>query len=105
MTRTCSSSPSGSAAAACSAGAGRRFPGPPGGRGAAGTEGERAGQIAQALIDLARMGEALDVHDVERLVTDEAHGDLGRDIADPVKIILPGSAMSRPRSPRSEEHT
>src|ERR1051325_3077837 len=73
MTRTCSSSPSGSPPPAA-----RR----PLARG--------ADQSAQAPIDLARMGEALDVHDVERLVTDEAHGDLGRDIADPVKIILPG---------------
>jgi phosphate starvation-inducible PhoH-like protein len=53
---------------------------------------ERAGAVAQALIDLARMGENLDVHDVERLVSDEAHGELGRHGAtpDPVKIILPG---------------
>src|SRR3989449_8406503 len=53
---------------------------------------ERAGPVAQALIDLARMGETLDVHDVERLVSDEAHGELGRQGAapDPVKIILPG---------------
>jgi phosphate starvation-inducible protein PhoH and related proteins len=55
---------------------------------------ERAGPVAQALIDLARMGENLDVHDVERLISDEAHGELGRAgagaTADPVKIILPG---------------
>jgi len=55
---------------------------------------ERAGPVAQALIDLARMGENLDVHDVERLISDEAHGELGRAgvgaAADPVKIILPG---------------
>jgi phosphate starvation-inducible PhoH-like protein len=53
---------------------------------------ERAGTVAQALIDLARMGENLDVHDVERLVADEAQGELagGRQTADPVKIILPG---------------
>jgi len=51
---------------------------------------ERAGPVAQALIDLARMGEALDVHDVERVVADEAQGELGRQGADPVKIILPG---------------
>jgi len=38
------------------------------------------------------MGENIDVHDVERLISDEAHGELGRDgaPADPVKIILPG---------------
>src|SRR6266699_1399341 len=53
---------------------------------------ERAGPVAQALIDLARLGENLDVHDVERLISDEAHGELGRPGAppDPVKIILPG---------------
>jgi phosphate starvation-inducible protein PhoH and related proteins len=57
---------------------------------------ERAGAVAQALIDLARMGETLDVHDVERLISDEAHGELGRagtgggGAPDPVKIILPG---------------
>src|SRR5206468_11501816 len=53
---------------------------------------ERAGPVAQALIDLARMGETLDVHDVERLISDEAHGELGKAGAppDPVKIILPG---------------
>jgi phosphate starvation-inducible PhoH-like protein len=54
---------------------------------------ERAGAIAQALIDLARMGENLDVHDVERVVAEERSGELGpgsRNAADPVKIILPG---------------
>jgi len=51
---------------------------------------ERATPVAQALLDLARMGEIVDVHDVERLVTEEAHGDLGRQAPDPVKIILPG---------------
>src|SRR5438876_3243139 len=53
---------------------------------------ERAGPVAQALIDLARMGETLDVHDVERMISDEAHGELGRQGAtpDPVKIMLPG---------------
>src|SRR6266699_3020900 len=39
---------------------------------------ERAGPVAQALIDLARMGENLDVHDVERLLSDEAHGEIRR---------------------------
>jgi phosphate starvation-inducible PhoH-like protein len=51
---------------------------------------ERAAPVAQALVDLARMGENVDVHDVERLAVEEAHGDLGRQPADPVKIILPG---------------
>ena len=52
---------------------------------------ERAAPIVQALVDLARMGEALDVHDVERLIIEEAQGELGRQAnTDPVKIILPG---------------
>ena len=54
---------------------------------------ERAGAVAQALIDLARMGENLDVHDVERVVNEEGSrepGTAGRDTADPIKIILPG---------------
>jgi phosphate starvation-inducible PhoH-like protein len=53
---------------------------------------ERAGPVAQALIDLARMGETLDIHDVARLISDEAAGELGKPGAqpDPVKIILPG---------------
>ncbi|HWC72739.1 MAG TPA: PhoH family protein [Gemmatimonadales bacterium] len=54
---------------------------------------ERASPVAQALIDLARMGENLDVHDVERLVTEEGKGELGSQQPGdppPVKIILPG---------------
>ena len=52
---------------------------------------ERASPVAQALIDLARMGENLDVHDVERLVSEEGQGEGGaHQPADPVKIILPG---------------
>jgi phosphate starvation-inducible PhoH-like protein len=53
---------------------------------------ERAAPVVQALVDLARMGggETLDVHDVERVLADEAHGALGRPSPDDVKIILPG---------------
>ena len=35
-------------------------------------------------------GETLDVHDVERVLADEAHGALGKASAEDVKIILPG---------------
>jgi len=53
---------------------------------------ERAAPVAQAMVDLARMGETLDVHDVERLVLEGEVGTLGE--APPaggdVKIILPG---------------
>src|SRR3989442_13323671 len=66
---------------------------------------ERAGTVAQALIDLARMGENLDVHDVERVVADEAQGALaeGRQAGppppDPWKSILPGfGRASLPKS-------
>jgi phosphate starvation-inducible PhoH-like protein len=53
---------------------------------------ERATAVVQALVDLARMGggETLDVHDVERVLADEAHGALGRPSPEDVKIILPG---------------
>src|SRR5205814_9580183 len=37
---------------------------------------ERAGRVAPAMTDRARMGENHDVHDVERVVADEAQGAL-----------------------------
>src|SRR5947209_9664642 len=53
---------------------------------------ERATQVAQALVELARMGETLDVADVDRIVSDEAQGSLGRPAegGGEYKIILPG---------------
>ncbi len=52
---------------------------------------ERAAPVVQAMIDLARMGEELDVHDVERLVLDGASGSLSEPGAQQeLKIILPG---------------
>jgi phosphate starvation-inducible PhoH-like protein len=51
---------------------------------------ERAAQVAQALVDLARMGEMLAVGDVERIVADEVQGTLGRPPEGEYKIILPG---------------
>jgi phosphate starvation-inducible protein PhoH and related proteins len=51
---------------------------------------ERATQVAQALVELARMGETLDVGDVDRMVSDEAQGSLGRPAEGEYKIILPG---------------
>ncbi len=53
---------------------------------------ERAAQVAQALVDLARMGETLDVLDVERVVGEESQSTLGRGGAaeGEFKIILPG---------------
>ncbi|HEY6059401.1 MAG TPA: PhoH family protein [Gemmatimonadales bacterium] len=53
---------------------------------------ERATPVAQAMVDLARMGETLDVHDVERLVLEGEAGTLVDAGAGPgeMKIILPG---------------
>ncbi len=53
---------------------------------------ERAAPVAQAMVDLARMGETLDVHDVERLVLEGEAGTLGEGVTagSEAKIILPG---------------
>src|SRR5690349_1142029 len=51
---------------------------------------ERATAVAQALVDLARVGEPLDAHDVQRLVAEEAGGTLGQPADGEYKIILPG---------------
>ena len=53
---------------------------------------ERAAPVAQSMVDLARMGEMLDVHDVERLVLEGEAGTLteGGAAAGEAKIILPG---------------
>ncbi|HYK83406.1 MAG TPA: PhoH family protein [Gemmatimonadales bacterium] len=50
---------------------------------------ERAAPAAQALVDLARMGETLEVADVERVVGEATPGPPGAP-ADEYKIILPG---------------
>jgi phosphate starvation-inducible PhoH-like protein len=64
---------------------------------------DRAAAVAQALVDLARMGETLDVHDVERIVAEEAQGSLdgaARPAADVSKIILPGlRRVIQPKTP------
>jgi phosphate starvation-inducible PhoH-like protein len=51
---------------------------------------ERAVPVARALVDLARMGDALDVHDVERLIVDATHGAAGGAAEGETRIILPG---------------
>ena len=51
---------------------------------------ERATPLAQALVDLARMGEALDVGDVDRVVNDEGHRPSGETTDGDIRIILPG---------------
>ncbi|HXQ29230.1 MAG TPA: PhoH family protein [Gemmatimonadales bacterium] len=49
---------------------------------------ERAAGVAQALVDLARMGDLLGVDDVERLATDDRTPERGE--GDEYRIILPG---------------
>ena len=53
---------------------------------------ERAATVAQTMVDLARMGEPLDAHDVERLVIEGEAGTLadGVTAGGEAKIILPG---------------
>jgi len=51
---------------------------------------ERATPLAQALVDLARMGEALDVGDVDRVVSDEGQRPSGEPAEGDIRIILPG---------------
>jgi phosphate starvation-inducible protein PhoH and related proteins len=51
---------------------------------------ERAAPVAQALVDLARMGDTLDLSDVERIVGEEAQGTLGHATDQEYRIILPG---------------
>jgi phosphate starvation-inducible PhoH-like protein len=55
---------------------------------------ERATPVVQAMVDLARMGEELDVHDVERLVVEDQAGALGASgaggVVGELRIILPG---------------
>ena len=51
---------------------------------------ERAAPVAQALVDLARVGEPLDVADVDRIVSQEELGPAGRPPDGEYKIILPG---------------
>ncbi len=51
---------------------------------------ERATPVAQALVDLARMGEALDATDVDRIVSEEGRAPPGQPTDGEYRIILPG---------------
>jgi phosphate starvation-inducible PhoH-like protein len=51
---------------------------------------ERATAVAQALVDLARMGDTLDVADVDRLVSEEGRAPSGPTVDGEYRIILPG---------------
>ncbi|HVH68956.1 MAG TPA: PhoH family protein [Gemmatimonadales bacterium] len=51
---------------------------------------ERATPVAQALVDLARMGDALDAADVDRIVSEEGHHPPDPTAEGEYRIILPG---------------
>src|SRR5712691_12393265 len=66
---------------------------------------ERATPVAQALVDLARIGEQLDVRDVERLVAEGAQGTIGAATTGDVRIILPGlRRVIQPKTPGQREY-
>jgi phosphate starvation-inducible PhoH-like protein len=66
---------------------------------------ERAAPVAQALVDLARMGEMLDVTDVARVVNEESRGTLDQVTNGEQKIILPGlRRVIQPKSGGQREY-
>ena len=66
---------------------------------------ERAAPVAQALVDLARVGEMIDVEDVERIAEEESQGTLGRTREGEFKIILPGlRRVIQPKTPGQREY-
>jgi phosphate starvation-inducible PhoH-like protein len=65
---------------------------------------ERAARVASAMIDIARMGEALGPDDVQRLVTDGGSG-LERLAQDDLRIVLPGlRRMVQPKTGGQREY-
>jgi phosphate starvation-inducible protein PhoH and related proteins len=65
----------------------------------------RAVHVAQAMIDLARMGEPMDGDDVRRLVSDESAGPPPAAPGDEARIILPGlRRMIQPKTPGQREY-
>ena len=66
---------------------------------------ERATAVAQALVDLARMGDTLDVADVDRLVSEEGRGPSGPTVEGEYRIILPGlRRVIQPKTPGQREY-
>ncbi len=51
---------------------------------------ERAVPVVQALVDLARMGDVIDTHDVQRVIGDHEGGRLNHPELEQYRIILPG---------------
>ncbi len=65
---------------------------------------ERAARVASAMIDIARVGEALSPEDVRRLVADGGSG-LERLAQDDLKIVLPGlRRIVQPRTAGQREY-
>lgn len=65
---------------------------------------ERATKVAAAMLDLARMGEALTPDDVQRLATEGGH-DAVRQANGALKIILPGMRkIIQPKTPGQREY-
>ncbi len=65
---------------------------------------ERAARVASAMIDIARVGEALSPDDVQRLVADGGSG-LERLAHDDLKIVLPGlRRMVQPKTAGQREY-
>ena len=66
---------------------------------------ERATAVAQALVDLARMGEVLQVADVARIASEEGRGTPGRAPDAEYRIILPGlRRVIQPKSAGQREY-
>ncbi|HXF95377.1 MAG TPA: PhoH family protein [Gemmatimonadales bacterium] len=66
---------------------------------------ERALPVAQAMVDLARMGEPVDEHEVERLVAEADRGALPEAPATDLRIILPGlRRVIQPKTPGQREY-
>jgi len=60
--------------------------------------------VAQAMIDRARMGEPLDLHDVERLAEQSLNGELGEQPA-ALRIVLPGMRrIIQPKTPGQQAY-
>ena len=61
--------------------------------------------VAQAMIDRARMGQPLDLHDVERLARQAMNGELEGESATALRIVLPGMRrIIQPKTPGQQAY-